>query len=261
MEPRLRVAEEWCTELGRVVIATGDRGVDMVRSSCPHLQYWLLLEGQWTERMEGSTRKLSASEAVVYAPGQPSRRVAETPFTGLSVQVFSNLSNDAGCELSRSEVRTVWQFARLAIAGELDSWLLDETLLTLLQPRTLMSLKSQTRLHDMPAWLKCAYERLRDCKFEYPTLTELALQVGISPNHLSSEFASHFGISISTLVRRLKFRRAVSQSEQAESVAEPLWVTGGFYDAAHFNRVCKQEFGLTPTELGQVMTNRKSIQR
>lgn len=97
-----------------------------------------------------------------------------------------------------------------------------------------------------PLWLRRAIDLIEADLSRAPTLGELAALVDIHPAHLARVFRQTFGETVGDYVRR----RRIELAEQAlrhghQSLAE-ISAAAGFADQAHFSRVFKRHFGVTP---------------
>jgi len=87
-----------------------------------------------------------------------------------------------------------------------------------------------------------------------PTLTELAAEVGVHPAHLSRALQVR-GETVGEYLRR----RRVEQAERALAGPRPLAeiaADAGFADQAHFTRVFRRHFGMTPAARRRAMQTR-----
>lgn len=187
MEAVSRVVAEWSNDSGRVAVVEGTRGFESRRETCPHAQFWVLLDGRWTERRGGRSRGIEKAQTVAYAPKEPCLRIAEEDFLGVSIQLYDVECGSLPLELPRESHQAVWRLAHLARSGQLGEAEID-ALATLGEHNSRIA----------PDWLEHAYARLSEGG--YHDLETLAHEVGISPNHLSAEFANHYGVPIAHFV-------------------------------------------------------------
>jgi AraC family transcriptional regulator len=79
-----------------------------------------------------------------------------------------------------------------------------------------------------------------------PSLSEIALEVGVHPSHLARMFRAHYGESIGEHGRRLRLGWAAQRlARSAEPLAE-IAARAGFADQSHFTREFKRHYGVTP---------------
>jgi AraC family transcriptional regulator len=112
-----------------------------------------------------------------------------------------------------------------------------------------LELLAEAMRADEPAapapWLRRVIDRLEADLTDAPTLTELAAEVGVHPAHLSRAFRQVRGETVGEYLRR----RRVEQAERALAGPRPLAeiaADAGFADQAHFTRVFRRHFGMTP---------------
>lgn len=105
---------------------------------------------------------------------------------------------------------------------------------------------------EPPHWLQRVREAVRDGS-KTGDVQALACEAGVHRVHLSRAYVRHFGIPISVERRHIRLARSVRVLiEQGERPAHAA-LAGGFSDQAHFTRVLRQETGLTPQRLVQVL--------
>lgn len=221
----------WDVGEARVAWCDFARGLQRHRDQCPDHQYWLVLQGEWTVQGQRRTSLVRPTEATLDVPGHRCVRTVEQPLVALSVQV----RGATHAHMSWEDEARLWRLAVLTRASDIDPWALETTLAGLGQA----SIRPE---EGFPTWLCHARELLH----ESPRLTlqEVADQVGISPNHLCTQFRASFGVGIARYVRRLGVRRALAHLKRDDA-----WVQGGFYDPSHFRRAVKAELGVRPAEI------------
>jgi AraC-like DNA-binding protein len=78
-------------------------------------------------------------------------------------------------------------------------------------------------------------------------LADLAGEVGISPSRLGHLFAAELGMPYSAYVRWARLQKVV-ESLRSGSTLTGAAHAGGFTDSAHMTRMCRQVFGIPPSE-------------
>ncbi len=205
----------------------------MQRHNCPKTQLWMILSGEWTETQGTESKKVRATNQLCYLPKQPCRRIAETPIRALSITTSKNIKIDSFQE--HLYLPLFLNLANLLSKTHPDPFQIEEILSALPHP-------PKTTPTQPLEYLNQTLELLHD----YPeklTLRELALHVGISPNHLSTAFHRHFKISIS------RYRRLI----QLQKSLQNHWTDGGFYDQSHFYKACKSELNLTSAQVNELL--------
>jgi len=87
---------------------------------------------------------------------------------------------------------------------------------------------------------------------DHASLAALSVQAGLSSRQMRHAFLRDVGLSMRGYVRWLRLRRAIEAIEAGASLTAAA-LEGGFADSAHFSRVFRSHFGISPTEgLGSV---------
>jgi AraC-like DNA-binding protein len=81
-----------------------------------------------------------------------------------------------------------------------------------------------------------------------PSLSDLARNVGLSPDRLSHLFAEQLGLTIKSYTLWVKMRRASVLLQSGHTLTEVSHAVG-FADSAHLSRTYKTFFGLSPSFL------------
>ena len=81
-----------------------------------------------------------------------------------------------------------------------------------------------------------------------PRLDEIAGYVGLSPRQLRRDIADQLGMPFRRYVLWRRLRRAVLAVHEGDDLTTAA-ATAGFADSAHFSRVFRGLFGLTPSEV------------
>ncbi|MFD6160587.1 helix-turn-helix transcriptional regulator [Nocardia sp. NPDC060256] len=79
-------------------------------------------------------------------------------------------------------------------------------------------------------------------------LRELAGAVGLSESRLSHLFSEELGLAFRPYVRWLRMTRAIDEIALGRNLTEAAHAAG-FFDGAHFTRVCNKTFGISPAVL------------
>ena len=85
------------------------------------------------------------------------------------------------------------------------------------------------------------------------TLADVACRTGVSASHLSRLWRADLKLSFNSWVRWERLRIAARAIGDGASITEAAH-TAGFADGAHASRVCREMFGLSPTELAAGVT-------
>lgn len=103
-----------------------------------------------------------------------------------------------------------------------------------------------------PRWLRRAVEFIEADLSRAPALGELAALVDIHPAHLARVFRQSFHETVGDYVRRRRIEQADHALRGPQSLAE-ISAAAGFADQAHFSRVFKRHFGVTPGQRRRAM--------
>jgi len=88
---------------------------------------------------------------------------------------------------------------------------------------------------------------------ESTSLVDLARLLDAAPSHLSRTFRHHVGLSVSRYRNRVRVSRALERLADGEIDLAGLAVGLGFSDQAHLTRVIRQEVGLTPRRVRDLL--------
>jgi AraC family transcriptional regulator len=103
---------------------------------------------------------------------------------------------------------------------------------------------------------------VRDQLTEEPAaadISTIAAQIGRHRVHLGRAFLAAFGETPSAFRRRAMLNRALCAMTLGVPAAAAA-TDGGFADQSHFNRACRESFGLTPRQLTRGAANVASMQ-
>lgn len=78
------------------------------------------------------------------------------------------------------------------------------------------------------------------------TVDALAREAGLSPAHFARAFKETLGRAPHQYLLALRLRRARRMLDAPDSVLSDVALRAGFADQAHFTRLFKREFGVTP---------------
>jgi AraC family transcriptional regulator len=96
------------------------------------------------------------------------------------------------------------------------------------------------------SWLQRVVDFLESDLALTPTLDELAALAGVHANHLVRVFKQRQGQSVGSYLRRRRLERADARLRLGETAVGRIAAEAGFYDQAHFTRVYRRHFGITP---------------
>ena len=96
---------------------------------------------------------------------------------------------------------------------------------------------------------------------EIPTLMELAAAAKTSRYRLSREFRKHVGVCLRDYVRIQRLERACTLLVTSERSLTTIALDCGFYDLAHFDKIFRRRFGVTPGEYQRRYGQRRRLGR
>ena len=106
-----------------------------------------------------------------------------------------------------------------------------------------------------PPWMRRVMDRLEADLAQPPTLSELADEVGLHASHVSRAFRQACGETVGEYLRRRRVEQAERLLAGPQSLAE-IAALAGFADQAHFTRVFRRRFGITPGARRRAMQTR-----
>ena len=100
-------------------------------------------------------------------------------------------------------------------------------------------------LSGRPLWIARLIDRIESDLAGAPTLGQLAAEIGLHPAHVSRVFRRTCGETLGEYVRRRRVEEAERVLATDISLAE-IAAQAGFSDQAHFTRVFRHHFGVSP---------------
>jgi AraC family transcriptional regulator len=101
-------------------------------------------------------------------------------------------------------------------------------------------------VHEMPRSFVRVVEIIEADLSNAPALGRLAAEIGVHPAHLARAFRRAYGETIGQYIRRRRIEEADrALSNRTLSLAE-IAAAAGFSDQAHFTRVYRRHFGVSP---------------
>jgi len=96
-----------------------------------------------------------------------------------------------------------------------------------------------------PPWVSRIIDMIESDLARAPTLSQLAAEIGLHPAHFSRAFRKTCGETLGEYVRRRRVEQADLALGSDLSLAE-IAAQAGFSDQAHFTRVFRRHFGVSP---------------
>jgi len=112
-----------------------------------------------------------------------------------------------------------------------------------------LDLHAQGERHEAASQLAAAAKKLIQQHGEAaPSVAELAVRLGVSPEHLARRFRREVGCSPQSYLARQRMRRACALLDDPELSLQTIAARLGFAGNAQFSRAFKRERGLSPSE-------------
>jgi AraC family transcriptional regulator len=105
---------------------------------------------------------------------------------------------------------------------------------------------SSKKVRHAPRWLLRAREMLCDTFDCTPRLTQIAVEVGVHPAHLSRTFRIHFGQTPGDYLRRLRVEAAANLLRQPSLSISEIALRTGFSDQSNLSRSFAREYNISP---------------
>jgi AraC family transcriptional regulator len=220
-----------------------------------HAFFCLVLDGSYTEKVNGRTRTCTHSSLLYHPPHE----VHSDTFHGaggrcLSIEldnqwlqrarqqsaIFNSPTEFQDKQLASLTVRLCRELkimdgaSPLAIEG-----LMLEVLAEVARQRI------ETR-RTTPRWMKAVRELLHDRFTERLSLAVIAQSVGVHPMHLARAFRRHYDCSVGEYIRKLRIEFARMELIRTRSPLSAIALASGFFDQSHFTRVFRHFTGSTP---------------
>lgn len=104
-----------------------------------------------------------------------------------------------------------------------------------------------------PRWLEDAREQIHLELAARPSLSGLAVSVGVHPVTLARAFRRAFGCTVGEYVRNLRIERATHQLAKTELSLAEIALGAGFSDQSHFSNLFRRRTGLSPFKYRRVV--------
>jgi AraC family cel operon transcriptional repressor len=100
-----------------------------------------------------------------------------------------------------------------------------------------------------PFWLLEACDSIQKDDSRELRIERLVSLSGRSQEHLTRSMKRHYNITPSVYINRLKLNRAAHLLKTTDQSVLDIIISCGFNNVAYFNRLFKNEFGMTPTRM------------
>ncbi|MGZ4778335.1 MAG: AraC family transcriptional regulator [Thermoanaerobaculia bacterium] len=224
-------------------------------------QIYFVLEGTYVETLGGRPNLLRPGAAWFRPPRERHENAVVGDEAAMTLIVTFDGSRFASVE------------RRCSAARRLQSLLLDDVRREIVRemhradPLTVMALEGWALLllshtarligadeNATPEWLGDAVQYIERAYAGHLSLASVAAHVGVHPATLAAAFRRFHGTSVGQFIRDLRLRRARTALVESRRPIKEIAVDAGFYDQAHFGRLFKQKFGVSPAALRSVST-------
>ncbi len=239
--------------------------------------FCLVMDGAYTERIEGRSLDRKPADLMFYPPGvshsETHRSAGRHFLIEIDPDLFGKFGDSRPCldtPVAFAGGRTGWtavrlyrefrtrdRFSALSMEG-LVLELLAETLRSSVRANSSGSVSSPGADGHHPPWLDRAEEILRTRFVEPPGLAAIAAELGIHPVHLARRFRRRFGCTAGEYVRRLRLERAERQLIGSDRPVGAIAHDAGFFDQSHFTRLFRRKTGLAPGRYRKLFRNGSS---
>lgn len=104
-----------------------------------------------------------------------------------------------------------------------------------------------------PAWIESLRDLLERSFREQLNLASISADFDVHPCHLSRVFRQEMGCSPTEYVRELRLSLAVEMLTQSAMTTGEIAAESGFADRSHLHRHIRRRYGMSPTELRQMI--------
>lgn len=216
------------------------------------IQLCLVIEGTFEQRLKAHTKTLSRSTLRISPPNTPATlqfgsagaRCFFLEYSDLQPKDRRYLTPDTPIFLPDSQSADLAWKAYEAFYTDGEAPLVLDTLVLELFARA-------ARMPDVPTgpppgWLRQVKDWLHDCYDQSLVLADAAMEVGVTPVHLSRAFRQHYGCTMGDYLRVLRLAHVQRALAERDDPLVQVALDAGFYDQSHMTRIFKQSLGITP---------------
>jgi AraC family transcriptional regulator len=224
-------------------------------------QIYFVLEGTYVETLRGTPQTLRPGAAWF----RPPRACHENSVLGhdpaLTLIVTFDPSRFASverqCAAARPLPSMLLEDLRTEMSRELRRG--DAATTMALEGWALLLLSRAARWNEdkrgeAPQWLGDAVQYIERTYAEHLSLASVAHHVGAHPATLAAAFRRFHRTSVGEFIRDLRLRHARSALVQSRRPIKEIALESGFYDQAHFGRLFKRQYGISPASMRASLT-------
>ena len=219
-------------------------------------QIYFVLEGTYVETLHGTAHELRPGAAWFRPPCARHENAvggdgaALTLIVTFDQQRFASIERHCGAARPlpalllddvRSEIVREMQRGDAATSIALEGW----SLLLLSRAARLASSGSDRA----PAWLGEAVQFIEREYCQDISLAVVAKHIGTHPATLAAAFRRFHHTSVGLFIRDLRLNRARAALLESNRPIKEIALDAGFYDQAHFGRLFKRRFGISPASV------------
>jgi AraC family transcriptional regulator len=219
-------------------------------------QIYFVLEGTYVETIRGRSHLLPAGAAWFRPPAEGHANRVDGDEEVLTLIATFDRSRLASLERRAWSPRglqsLVLDEVRTEIVREIRRG--DAVSSMALQGWTLLLLSRTARLlcggeNGAPEWLGEALRFIERSYRQPLTLSAVAAHVAVHPATLATAFRRFHQMSVGQCIRELRLRYARNELLESRRPLKDIALDAGFYDQAHFGKVFKHRFGVSPAAL------------
>ena len=142
----------------------------------------------------------------------------------------------------------------LTIAQHTHSQQNDDALDALAECLGAIANAGDSRVTEVPSWIRRIRERIADECSSGLRVTALAAEGGVHPVYLTREFRRAYGTSIVGCMQQDRVRRAAAALANTSIPISHVALNSGFVDQPHLTRIFRRECGMTPAQFRHYTT-------